>query len=270
MNLENYKIGFIGFGHMAQILFQRLVSSDLIRESQVFFAEKDEVKTKKIIEKFDIEPISLSKINQTCRLILICVTPQNIQEVLNEIKVNSNKQNLYISILAGTKIERLQKELGPENMIMKALPNVASSIGEGIIPLCFNSSCSVDMKTIGMLLFTSLGMVVEISEKLMDIVCGICGCLPAFVLKMVDEIAKMGMQEGLTYEMSLKLTAQAFAGSAKLIQKEKNIDQLIKTATSPNGATEAGLEVLKTLGVLSGLKESVKASINRSSELSNI
>ena len=270
MNLESYKIGFVGFGHMAQILFQRLVSSDLILESQVFFVEKDEVKTKKIAEKFNIEPISISKINEVCRLILFCVTPQNIQEVLNEIKANSNQQNLYISILAGTKIERLQNELGSDFMIMKALPNVASSIGEGIIPLCFNQACSVDMKTIGMLLFTSLGMVVEISEKLMDVVCGICGCLPAFVLKMVDEIAKLGMEEGLSYEMSLKLTAQAFAGSAKLIQKEKQLDPLIKTASSPNGATESGLGVLKTLGVLSGLKESVKASIKRSGELSNI
>ena len=269
MNLEKYKIGFIGFGRMAQILYQRLVSSDLIQSHQVFFNEKKN-KTEKISQQFKIEAASLSRINKECRLILICTHPQNIDEVANEIKKDVSQKNLYISILAGTKIERIQNVLGQNIMIMRALPNVASSIGEGITALCFNKACLIDIKTLGMLIFTSLGIVVEISEDLMDVVCGICGCMPAFVFKMIDEIAKLGEEEGLSYEMSLKLTAQAFAGSAKLIQKEKKADSLVKSVQSPNGAAEAGLEILAKLNVLPSLKETVKVSIKRSRELSSI
>jgi pyrroline-5-carboxylate reductase len=270
MNLEAQKIGFIGFGRMAQVLFKRLVSSDLIKKHQIFFNEKQASKVEQISKYYKIEPISLQELNKRCSLILICVLPQNIKEVVNDIRNESENDNLYISILAGTKIKNLQKALSSKAKIMRALPNIASSIGEGITPICFNSKCTTDIKTLGTLLFTSLGIVLEISEKLMDVVCGICGCVPAFVFKMIDEIAKLGVEQGLSYEMSLKLTAQAFAGSAKLIQKEKKADSLIESVKSPNGAAVAGLKNLEKLNLLAGLKETVKISIQRSSELSNI
>ncbi len=112
-----------------------------------------------------------------------------------------------------------------------------------------------------------MGEVIEIPEEQMDIACGIAGSGPGFVFRLIDAVAKLGKQEGLSYEQALKMAAQTFMGAAKLVMKKGKIDSLLERIATPNGTTEAGLKKMSELHIDEEFQKVILASAQRSKNL---
>ena len=105
----------------------------------------------------------------------------------------------------------------------------------------------------------------------MDAVTGLSGSGPAYVFYMIDCLAKAGEAQGLGPDLSMALAKATVAGAGALaIQASESPEQLRLNVTSPNGTTQAGLEVLMDPGALSDLiTRTVAAAAERSRELGN-
>ena len=106
----------------------------------------------------------------------------------------------------------------------------------------------------------------------MDAVTGLSGSGPAYVFHMIECMAAAGEAQGLSAELSMKLAMATVAGAGALaMQSDDSPEQLRINVTSPNGTTQAGLEVLMDTdaGLPDLMRKTVAAAANRSKELAN-
>lgn len=106
----------------------------------------------------------------------------------------------------------------------------------------------------------------------MDAVTGVSGSGPAYVFHMIETLAAAGEAQGLPAELAMQLAKATVAGAGALAEGAGETPaQLRVNVTSPNGTTQAGLEVLmdKANGLPPLMAATVKAATDRSKELSN-
>jgi len=92
------------------------------------------------------------------------------------------------------------------------------------------------------------------------------------VFYMIDALAQAGVAQGLSPELAMQLAKATVAGAGALAQAaDETPTQLRINVTSPNGTTQAGLEVLMhdTSGLTPLIDKTVAAAADRSRELAN-
>ncbi len=269
MKMGEYRLGFIGFGHLAQVIFVGLDKAKVIPRSHVLFLRRDPLKMKENEQTFGITSTSLSNLVEKSDLIFLCMRPQQAEDALADLKEAGNLEGKgIITLLAGKKISFYQRHLGHELRIVRAMPNIASSVFEGMTILAFGQGAPLEFKSIVHLLFSSLGAVVELGEDRMDLATAMAGSGPGFVFRLIESMARSGERGGIPYKEALQIAAQTFAGAARLILKgELPIDLITKIAT-PNGVTQAGFDVMAHTQMEKHLHSVIEAAARRSHELS--
>ena len=109
------------------------------------------------------------------------------------------------------------------------------------------------------------------TETQMDAVTAVSGSGPAYVFHLIETMAAAGEAEGLSPDLALTLARATVAGAGALAEEaEEGPDQLRVNVTSPNGTTQAALEVLMNEedGFPVLLRRAIKAAADRSKELS--
>ena len=112
---------------------------------------------------------------------------------------------------------------------------------------------------------------VPIKCPLMDAVTGVSGSGPAYVFHLIETLAAAGEAQGLPAELAMQLAKATVAGAGALAEAAAETPaQLRVNVTSPNGTTQAALEVLmdRNTGFPDLLPRAVAAATNRSKELS--
>jgi len=262
------QLGFVGFGKMAEALWQGFLGAGLVDTEHVSFTETLESRRDYITEKYKLKSLSLNELTQACDVILFCVKPQQIREILEEILVPSGKKIFFLSILAGVPIAFFTRYLGDSTAFLRVMPNTPVVTGHGMTALTFNSEVNPSDRELARALFSSVGQVLELEESTLDAVTGISGSGPAFLYRLADAIAQVGENEGLSYQQAMQLVAQTFIGSgAMLLESGETSDDLISAVASPQGTTEAGLSVMDASKIRLEIRSVFQKAIDRSKEI---
>ena len=267
MKLSDYRIGFVGFGHLAQAMCRTFTRSKIVPTSHLAFTRKDLSRSRATEEKFGISATSLDHLTKSSDLLLICVRPQQMTGLAQELAQCEIKAPFAVSFLAGTQLPQLQAYL-PSLQLMRALPNIAASCGESMTLLSYAEDASEELRSLSHLLLSSLGKTLEIPETLMDVGTSMAGSSIAFVLYLIDAMARFGVTHGFTQEQSAQLTAQVFRGAAQMVLGEKqNPADLLQQIATPKGTTEAGLDLLRRTPSAQHFQEALQASTARAQQL---
>lgn len=259
----------MGFGHMAQILFQGIDRARIIPRSMISFLQRDAAKMKRNEQKYGITSTGLKNLVESSQILFLCMRPQQAETALRELSLVGGLEGKWIiSILAGTKIAFFQKHLGLRAQILRAMPNLASAVGEGMSVLTYSPPCDPSFKTIGNLFFAAVGEIAEVPESTMDIACGIAGSGPGFVFRLIESMARTGEKQGIPYAQALKISAQVFAGASRLISKGALPADLLLQIATPNGTTQAGLDIMTHTEIDKHFASTIEAAAKRSKELS--
>ena len=205
-------------------------------------------------------------------VVLVAVKPQMMGDALPAIRALGGGGSLFISVAAGTSIATFEKTLGADTPIVRAMPNTPAAIRQGITALIGNSrSSDADMKLAEDLL-SAIGETVRLEDEAqMDAVTGLSGSGPAYVFHLIETLAAAGEAHGLPHELAMRLAKATVAGAGALaMASDEDPSQLRVNVTSPNGTTQAALEVLmhEQEGFPNLLHRAVKAATDRSKELS--
>lgn len=268
--MTSYRIGFIGFGHLAKVLFESIDKAKILPRSHILFRQRDTHKMRENERRFGVTGASLATLLKQSDVILFCVRPQQAELALKEIhEAGGLKGKCLVSVLAGVSIAHFQKHLGSEAQVVRAMPNLCSSVGEGMTALSFSVSCSTEFRDFATRLFGAGGETQEVPEHLMDVVVGMSGSGPGFVFRLIEAMARMGEKHGMSYEVALKIAAQTFLGAGKLVAHgSKPADLLVQIAV-PQGTTQVGLDLMTKLDLDKHFQKVMEAAAERSRELSN-
>lgn len=203
---------------------------------------------------------------------LIAVKPQMMGDALPALQSLAGAKTLFLSVAAGTPISAFETAF-PASAIVRAMPNTPAAIGKGITAIVGNDRASADQLDMVAELLSAVGQVVRLEhEEQMDAVTGLSGSGPAYVFYLIEALAAAGRAQGLSADLSMALAKATVAGAGALAeQAQDSPEQLRVNVTSPNGTTQAGLEVLmhSTSGLSPLVAKTVAAATDRSKDLSN-
>ncbi|MFY9239793.1 MAG: pyrroline-5-carboxylate reductase [Roseovarius sp.] len=206
-------------------------------------------------------------------IVLIAVKPQMMGAALPAIAAMGGADTLFVSVAAGTSIAAFETALGAESPIIRAMPNTPAAVGRGITAIIGNTKTTAAQMDLAEALLSAVGQVVRLeAEAQMDAVTGVSGSGPAYVFHMIECLARAGEAEGLAPELAMQLAKATVAGAGALAEAATETPaQLRVNVTSPNGTTQAGLEVLMNgaHGLPPLMQNTVAAAAKRSRELSN-
>ncbi len=205
-------------------------------------------------------------------VVLIAVKPQMMGEALPALQALGGGRSLFVSVAAGTSLATFENVLGQGTPIVRAMPNTPAAIRKGITALIGNSHTSDEHVGLAESLLSAVGDTVRLdAEDQMDAVTGVSGSGPAYVFHLIETLAAAGEAQGLPQELAMKLAKATVAGAGALaMEAEEDPSQLRVNVTSPNGTTQAALEVLmhEDKGFPELLNRAVEAATFRSVELS--
>jgi len=202
---------------------------------------------------------------------LVAVKPQMMADALPQLSAFGGGGTLVVSVAAGTPIATFETTLGAGTRVIRAMPNTPAAVGKGITAIIGNSQASEADADLAEALLSAIGQVVRLTdEDQIDAVTGVSGSGPAYVFYMIDALAAAARAEGLPDNMAMQLAKATVAGAGALAEQVvETPEQLRINVTSPNGTTQAGLEVLmnETDGLSPLMRRTVAAAANRSREL---
>jgi pyrroline-5-carboxylate reductase len=231
------RLTFLGNGVMADAIISRLLSSDY--EIEVF--GRDEKKLSNFCGKFDKKIETFIYKNDTDisgKTIILCVKPHALEKIAHFFK---GEANLVVSVLAGTTIETLKKNIKTKNCA-RAMPNIAAAYGKSMTTITGDKARKDEIVNI----FSVIGKTLWLeSEKELDIATVLAGSAPAFLALVAESLIDGAVKEGLKREDACTLTKGLFNGFAKLLE-EYTHPALIKDAVmSPGGITAKGYAALE-------------------------
>ncbi|MCI4624805.1 MAG: pyrroline-5-carboxylate reductase [Candidatus Magnetoovum sp. WYHC-5] len=260
-------IGFIGGGNMAEALIKGLLAGGMdnicVYEPQVSRREYliKKYPSIKLIDS-NVELVSMVKI------VVLAVKPQVIPAVLDELMTVDLSNKTVVSIAAGIKLEFLKGRLGIKK-IVRVMPNTPALVLEGMSVISVLEDFDGDMEGVQNI-FSSIGKVLFMDEKSMDMVTALSGSGPAFIAYVVKAMVELAIKEGMDEGTAKVLVLQTLMGTAKLLDSGfvSDAQALIKMVASPGGTTEAGLGVLDNNAVADIIGETILEAARRSQELS--
>ena len=202
---------------------------------------------------------------------VMAIKPQLMADVCGTLRDAISRDKPILSIAAGQTIATFEHYFGPDQPVIRAMPNTPASIGKGISVVTANKHVTEDQKETAQRLMQAVSLVEWIEdEALLDPVTAVSGSGPAYVFLLIEVLAKAGEKAGLDADFSMKLARQTVIGSAALAEKQSDTpaDILRQNVTSPGGTTEAALEILMNNSALQDiLSSAVEAATQRSRDL---
>ena len=261
------KILLIGCGHMG---FSLLKSWSSQKKNHFSVVDPNSYglvnrKFKKNIRGY--KSIRLIKDLNLFDIVIFAVKPQIIKDVLIDFaQYQFNKNLICVSIVAGKKINFFYKFIPITNTFIRAMPNMPSSINEGMTCLYINNTASKKNKKIINSLFLEIGKTLWLKSEIeINKTTAISGSGPGYIFFFIDAFEKAALDLGLGKEATKLLVYQTFFGSIKLIMESKiSAKDLANNIAVKGGTTEAGLKNLSEKKILHNLfKKVIKSSYQK-------
>lgn len=198
--------------------------------------------------------------------VLLAVKPQLWREASAAICDLLADDAIIVSIIAGVPAADIAGLFGGRR-VARVMPTTAVSIRQGAASLYADDA---EALAAARALFAPVATVAELAtEDLLHAATGVSGSAPAYLYAFIEALEAAGVSAGLTVQQSADLARATMTGAAALMaQSGEDPAVLRKQVTSPNGTTQAALEVLTKDGVLDALlAETVAACVERSREL---
>jgi pyrroline-5-carboxylate reductase len=267
---DNYIIGIIGAGNMGEALIKGLLRSQLVRSYEIIASCRRKSRINHLEKSYGVHTtLNNKEILNSTDTVVIAVKPQNMDDLMNEIRPVITKNHLIISIAAGVDVKKLRRGLGPNPKLIRVMPNLPAIVDEGVSAIFCGPRIAERYRRFAHQIFQAVGTTVDVrEERLMDVITGLSGTGPAYFFAMMEAMSRAGKKLGLTPKLADELTRQTALGAAQLVtQPGSSPESLRKQVTSKKGTTWAAMKVFKRRKFWDLISESIKAATKRSKQL---
>lgn len=269
--LQELKLGFVGWGAMAQAMSLGVLRAELTSASKIMATDIEP----RVMEAAQAEGLMTAattrELVEWSDVVVMAVKPQVIDQVLVDMAPFWSPDRILVSICAGVTIDTYLQALGRRAKVVRVMPNSSALIGESATAYAGSQSCQVWELDLVHGMFASIGGATHrVPEYLLNAVTGLSGSGPAYVYMLIQALSDAGVHGGLPRSVALSLATQTVVGAGKMVEKTGQHPMVLKEGvTSPAGTTIAGVRVLERLGFNSAVIEAAEAARTRSEELSH-
>jgi len=255
------RVGFVGFGRMGRALAAGAVSPGVLKASDVVACESH-----------DRPKITIEAVVRSCRIVFLCVKPQSMEIVLNEIveRVPSSrlKKVCFVSIAAGLPLKYFENKLGRYVSVLRVMPNTPSLLKAGMSGVSRGKYASAAQEKSVVRLLKGVGEVVSVPEKWMDAVTAVSGSGPAYIFYVAEAMIDAAITLKMPATIARQLVHQTIYGAGRMLeQRPEAASELRRQVTSPKGTTAAAIEELDASGLKQIFQRAIQKAARRAAEL---
>lgn len=268
-SLEGKKLAVIGLGKLGGILLRAFLERGLVSREQVRATVRHEGRTESRQEDFGVTvDTDNAGAAQWADVILVCVKPGGVGDLVKSVAPVLDDSKLIVSVAASVSTQFIEKQIGKEVPVIRAMPNTPCSVGSGMTALCRGKYASEDQLNMTRKLFDAVGRTVTIDEMHFDAVTGLSASGPAFIYIILESLAEAGVKVGLPRSVATLLAAQTALGASRVILETGSHPALLKDAvTTPAGCTIDGILELEEGKLRVTLIKAVVKATERAREL---
>lgn len=260
-------IGIVGTGNMGEAIIKGIKSRN--RKENIFIFEKDREKSAKTARALKVKETNTVEdlISQT-DVIIICVKPQDIDEVLETAAGLNLKDKLFISIAAGIGTSYILKKIKTKTAVIRVMPNINAFAGMSVNAIAKGKYASQNDLASAENIFGAVGENFVLPEKKIDAVTAVSGSGPAYAALFIKALRSAAVKNKLPAAAAEKIVVQTLRGTLEMLEKYKIApENFIKKVMSKGGTTEAAFKILDGTGFEKIILNAVSAAHNRAKEL---
>ena len=258
------KLQFIGGGKMAEALLGGMIATGWAAAEEIHVVEPSAERQAILSDAYP--SLSIGDAPAVGVDAVLAVKPQIAPEVFPGLAAASVPR--LLSIAAGITTAAMEAALPKGTVVVRSMPNTPALVGQGMAAIAPGAHAGDDDLVWATSILSAVGRVVTVAESDLDAVTGVSGSGPAYVFHLAEALTAAGIAQGLSPEVADTLTRQTLLGAATLLSDSgEDPAQLRINVTSPNGTTQAGLEVMYERGFAEVIDAVVAAATARSAEL---
>ncbi|MDQ3799245.1 MAG: pyrroline-5-carboxylate reductase [Acidobacteriota bacterium] len=271
-NLSKTNLAFIGCGVMAESIIAGLLRKNLVGAGQIVGSHPRAGRRQELNERYGIRVFeknteaveSVKAGGGEDSTVALCVKPQRLKGVLQELKGVVSPEQTVLSIIAGARIETISASLGNQKII-RAMPNTPSQIGAGMTAWTCTEEISETEKSRVKALLTALGkeLFVE-TENMIDMATSLSATGPTYIFMVMEALTDAGVHMGFSREVSKELVQETMLGAVLFaMESHRHPAELRNMVTSPGGTSAEAIYQMEKGGLRTVLSKAVYAAYQR-------
>lgn len=258
------KIGFLGFGNMAQAMAGGLVRSGAVQPGDIGACARDRAKLWSNTEPQGFRAFDdAAAVAEFADLVVVAVKPYQVEAVLAPV-LELLAKKIVVSVAAGVTFDDCERMLAPGTHHLSIVPNTPVSVCEGIVVCERRHSLSDGEWRQVEALFSKIGLVLPMDTALLGISSAVCGCGPAFVAMFIEALGDAAVKHGVARADAYRMASQMIVGTGKLQLASGQHPGAMKDAVcSPGGTTIAGVAELERKGFRGAVIDAIDAIQNK-------
>ncbi|RKN72422.1 pyrroline-5-carboxylate reductase [Paenibacillus ginsengarvi] len=266
-------IAFIGAGSIAESIMSGIIEKGITGPERIFAVNhQNDEQLAYLRRTYGIRasrmPEERDQAIRDAAIVILNMKPKDAAAAIADYRHLLRQDQLIVSVIAGLSIRTIQQLLGGAYPIVRTMPNTSSTIGLGATGVSFSAEVSPQWRETALELFRSIGEICVVDEDRLDIVTGVSGSGPAYIYYVMEAMMAAGVQGGLSEEAARTLTIQTVLGAAQMAKATNEAPaELRRKVTSPNGTTQAAIELLDAGEVAGHISRAVLRAAERAREI---
>ncbi|WP_281888054.1 pyrroline-5-carboxylate reductase [Paenibacillus sp. YYML68] len=272
--LSTLRIAFVGAGSMAEAIIRGLLNKGGMRGDQIFVTNyTNRIRLDELENNYGVRTSQLPEEKEaairSADVVVIAFKPKDAADGITALRGLLHERQLLVSVIAGLSIATIHDLLQSSSIpVVRTMPNTSSTIGLGATGISFCPSVSDAQQAAAIDMFQSIGITSIVAEPLLDTITGLSGSGPAYIYYMMEAMIEGAVRGGLDREAARLFTVQTVLGAARMVEETgEEPAELRHKVTSPNGTTQAALELLAERGFQEAASQAVLRAAERAGEI---
>jgi pyrroline-5-carboxylate reductase len=264
--LNGKTLAFIGSGVMAEAMIKGLLRQGLVTPEQIAASGPRPERGQQLCDRYGVRATTDNvEAAQGADIVVLAIKPQVLCRVLEELGGHVKVGALVLSIVAGAKMDTIQRMLDV-SAVVRVMPNTPAQIGLGISVWTDTDGTTEEQKGQALAILQALGEEVYVDDEgYLDMATALSGTGPAYVFLLMEAMVDAGVHLGFSRHVSERLVIETLRGSVEYArQSARHLATLRNQVTSPGGTSAEALYHLEKGGLRTVLSRAIWAAYQRS------
>lgn len=271
--LNETTVSFVGSGVMAEAMIKGILDRQLTGPDRIIASGPRAERGYALTERYGIHSTADNKnAAAASEIVVLGVKPQVLPKVLHEICGHVAADALVLSIVAGTRIRTIARDLDHHKAIVRAMPNTPAQLGKGMTVWTSTTHVNETQRQQAEQMLLALGEAIWVEEEsYLDMATALSGTGPAYVFLFIEALIDAGVHLGFSRRIAEQLVLQTLEGSLAIARTSARHPATLRNmVTSPGGTSAEALYQLEKGGLRTVISKAVHAAYQKSKLLGEL